>query len=153
MHYSLLSYAATALCSGLLYSPLLAQPLPKVAASALYVNDLSQTGDLFTSAAGSDATGTGSTSAPFATVAAALSAADAGTTTIYIDAGTYSERVVLSKNISLQGAGTATNVPASATVFNGGLADGTQANEVGIYIATSGGTAAAPVVLADFTVR
>ncbi|SNC67805.1 Por secretion system C-terminal sorting domain-containing protein [Hymenobacter gelipurpurascens] len=124
-----------------------------VAAPALYVNNLSLTGDIYTTAIGSDVTGTGSSSAPFATVAAALRAADATTTTIYIDAGTYSERVVLDKNISLQGAGRAIDNPGAATIFNGGLAaSSAQTQETGIYIATPG-SGSVFVKISKLTVR
>ncbi|RZJ90662.1 MAG: DUF1565 domain-containing protein, partial [Hymenobacter sp.] len=97
--------------SGLLPSARAQAPL----AAALYVNDNATSGDVFTSAVGSDALGDGSPAAPFATVARALAQASLTTQTIFIDAGTYSERIVLTKPISLRGAGTATAQPASAT--------------------------------------
>ncbi|UOQ74403.1 DUF1565 domain-containing protein [Hymenobacter cellulosilyticus] len=117
-------------------------------AQALYVNDGAQTGDVYTTNAGNDATGNGSTTAPFATVAKALASANATTTTIFIDAGRYSERVVLNKNINLQGVDTA------RTVFDGGLAPSdVQTRETGIFITTTGGTPASPVTIADLKVR
>ncbi|TGD83021.1 T9SS type A sorting domain-containing protein [Hymenobacter wooponensis] len=113
-------------------------------AQSLYVNDLGSAGDVYTTAPGSP-TGNGTSSAPFATVAAALQAASPNST-IYIDAGTYSERVVLDKNVSLQGAG-------SATIFDGGLAAGNgQTQEAGFFITAAGGSST-PVKLSKFTVR
>ncbi|GAB3852050.1 hypothetical protein GCM10028822_19340 [Hymenobacter terrigena] len=122
------------------------------APAALYVNDGATTGDVFTGAAGSDATGDGSAAAPFATVARALTQAGLTTQTIFIDAGTYAERVVLDKPVSLQGAGTATARPASATIFDGGLvASGTQTSEAGLLIAANGKSSSAPLTVADIT--
>ncbi|WP_167856490.1 T9SS type A sorting domain-containing protein [Hymenobacter metallicola] len=118
------------------------------AAAALYVNDAVQAGDVFTTSAGNDATGNGTSSAPYATVARALASADASTATIFIDAGTYSERVVLNKNVSLQGVDTA------RTVFDGGLAPSdVQTQETGIFITATGGTPTNPLTIADLKVR
>ncbi|UOG75210.1 T9SS type A sorting domain-containing protein [Hymenobacter tibetensis] len=123
-------------------------------ATALYVNDNATTGDVFTTAVGDDVTGNGTAAAPFSTVARALAAADLATQTIFIDAGTYSERVVLNKPVSLQGAGTATAQPASATIFDGGLLPApTQTSEAGLLITVSGGTSNAPLTIADLTVQ
>jgi hypothetical protein len=123
-------------------------------AAALYVNDNATSGDVFTRAAGSDATGDGSAAAPFATVAKALAQADITIRTIFIDAGTYTERVVLNKAIDLQGAGTATARPASATIFDGGLLpDPTQTEEAGILLTVSGGTSSRPLTIAGLTVQ
>lgn len=123
-----------------------------VTAAALYVNDSTTTGDVFTRAAGDDVAGDGSATAPFATVAHALAQADASVRTIFIDAGTYTERVVLDKAISLQGAGTATAQAAAATVFNGGLLPAaTQTSEAGLLITTTGGTPSQPLTIADIT--
>jgi hypothetical protein len=120
--------------------------------TALYVNDSATSGGVFTAAAGNDATGDGSAAAPFATVARALAQADLGTQTIFIDAGTYSERIVLNKPISLQGAGTATSQPSSATIFDGGLLPSpTQTNEAGLLITVSGGTSTNSLTVADLT--
>jgi hypothetical protein len=120
--------------------------------AALYVNDGATTGDVFTSAAGSDDSGDGSAAAPFATVARALAQASATTQTIFIDAGTYAERVVLTKAISLRGAGTATTRPGSATVFDGGLLPSTtQTSEAGLRLATPGGTSSQPLTIAAIT--
>ena len=121
-------------------------------APALYVNDSSTSGDVFTSAIGSDATGDGSAAAPFATVAQALALAGPATQTIFIDAGTYTERVVLNKPVSLQGAGTATAQPTSATIFDGGLLPAaTQTSEAGLRLTVSGGTSSQPLTIADIT--
>ena len=118
----------------------------------LYVNDGATGGDVFTSAAGNDATGDGSAAAPFATVAHALAQAGPATQTVFIDAGTYSERVVLNKAVNLQGAGTATAQPASATVFDGGLLPAAaQTSEAGLLITVSGGTNGNPLTVADIT--
>ncbi len=120
--------------------------------AALYVNDGSLSGDVFTTAAGSDATGDGSAAAPFATVAQALAQAGAGTQTIFIDAGTYAERVVLAKAISLRGAGTAAGQPAHATIFEGGLLPAaTQTSEAGLRLTVSGGTSGQPLTIAGIT--
>ncbi|MBO0361048.1 right-handed parallel beta-helix repeat-containing protein [Hymenobacter sp. BT186] len=121
-------------------------------ATALYVNDGSTTGDMFTSATGNDVTGDGSAAAPFATVSRALLQADLSTQTIFIDAGTYTERIALNKPVSLQGAGTATAQPTSATIFDGGLLPApTQTNEAGLLITVSGGTSGRPLTIADLT--
>lgn len=120
--------------------------------TALYVNDGATTGDVFTSAAGSDATGDGSAAAPFATVARALMQADLTTQTVFIDAGTYTERVVLNKPVSLRGAGTATANSASATVFDGGLQpDAVQTSEAGLLIAANGNSSSMPLTVAGLT--
>ncbi len=120
--------------------------------AALYVNDSSTSGDLFTSAAGSDATGDGSAAAPFATVARALTQADTTTQTIFIDAGTYAERVVLAKAISLRGAGTAAGQPAHATIFDGGLLPAaTQTSEAGLRLTVGGGSSGQPLTIAGLT--
>jgi hypothetical protein len=121
-------------------------------ATVLYVNDGSTSGDVFTSATGNDGTGDGSAAAPFATVARALAQAGPTTQTIFIDAGTYTERVSLNKPVSLQGAGTATASPASATIFDGGLLPATtQTNEAGLRLTVSGGTSSQPLTIADIT--
>ena len=120
--------------------------------TALYVNDGATTGDVFTNAAGSDIAGDGSTAAPFATVARALTQADLTTQTIFIDAGTYAERVVLNKPVSLRGAGTATANSASATVFDGGLQpNAVQTSEAGLLIAANGNSSSMPLTVAGLT--
>ena len=123
-------------------------------AAALYVNDGATTGDVFTSAPGSDTAGNGSTTAPFATVARALAQAGLTTETIFVDAGSYSERVLLDKPVSLRGAGTATARPVSATVFDGGLmADVVQTSEAGLRILVSGNSRSTPLTVAGITFR
>jgi len=80
------------------------QPVPGSCngfATDLYVNDNSQTGDVYTTAIGNDAN-PGTPAAPFATMAHAVSVASAGNT-IYVDAGTYNESVVVNKSISILG--------------------------------------------------
>ncbi|MBF9239864.1 right-handed parallel beta-helix repeat-containing protein [Hymenobacter sp. BT683] len=115
------------------------------------MNDGATAGDVFTSAAGNNTTGNGSAAAPFATVARALALAGATTQTIFIDAGTYAERVVLSKAVNLQGAGTATALPARATIFDGGLvASANQTSVAGLLIAANG-RSGAPLTVADIT--
>ncbi|MDB5235484.1 MAG: C-terminal target protein [Hymenobacter sp.] len=142
------SLAALSLVGGMGISAVAQSTAP----AAFYVNDGATTGDVFTSAAGSDAIGDGSTTAPFATVARALAQAGLTTQTIFIDAGMYAERVVLDKPVSLQGAGTATAQPASATIFNGGLiASATQTSEAGLLIAANGRSSSAPLTVADIT--
>ncbi|MBC6611625.1 T9SS type A sorting domain-containing protein [Hymenobacter sp. BT507] len=121
--------------------------------TALYVNDAATSNDLYTQAAGSDLTGDGTAAAPFATVGRALQVALAGTT-VYVDAGTYTERIVLHKTVHLRGAGTATNRPDGATIFNAGLPQsGARSHEVGLLLTAPGGTAAAPLVIAGLTIQ
>ncbi|HZV69056.1 MAG TPA: autotransporter-associated beta strand repeat-containing protein [Saprospiraceae bacterium] len=72
-------------------------------AADLYVNDNSLSGDTYTTAIGNDATGNGTTSAPFRTIQHAIDVASA-TNTIYVDAGTYNENVNITKALSLRGA-------------------------------------------------
>ncbi|MBY0477045.1 MAG: hypothetical protein K2Q24_05325 [Chitinophagaceae bacterium] len=68
-----------------------------------YVNDNSLTGDVFTSAIGSNSNN-GSQSAPFASISYALTQA-APDDYIYVDAGTFTEQVTTDKGISIFGAG------------------------------------------------
>jgi len=124
------------------------------APTQIYVNDATTSGDRFTKAAGSDLTGNGTADAPYGTVLQALAHAEAGTTTIFIDAGTYTERVVWNKNVSLRGAGTLAADSATATIFDGGLAPSpVQTSETGLFMTASGGTAAAPLILANLTIK
>jgi hypothetical protein len=76
------------------------------AAGKLYVNDGSTSGDASTTAAGNDATGTGTKCAPYATIAKALSLAVNGDS-IVVDAGTYDEQLLVNKSVKLIGAGSA----------------------------------------------
>ncbi|MBW3127616.1 T9SS type A sorting domain-containing protein [Hymenobacter profundi] len=125
----------------------------QTALTALYVNDAATSNDVYTQAAGNDLTGNGTPEAPFATVGRALQTALAGAT-IYVDAGTYTERVVLDKTVHLRGAGTATNRPDGATIFNAGLPQsGARSHEVGLLLTAPGGTVAAPLVISGFTIQ
>ncbi len=72
-----------------------------VNANTYYVNDGSTTGDVYTSATGSDAN-SGSSSDPFATISFAISQASSGDT-IFVDVGTYSETVTVNKAVSIYG--------------------------------------------------
>jgi len=101
-------------------------------AATYYVNDGSTTNDVFTTAVGSNSN-SGTSSAPFATIAYAISTASNGDY-INIDAGTYVESIVVNKRLFLTGtsytvitassacAGTVTTVGiminASQTVIN-----------------------------------
>lgn len=78
-----------------------------------YVDDASNVGDYYTSGslAGNDAN-TGAFTQPFATVNFALSVA-APFDTICVDAGNYSEKVIVTKDISIFGAGN------TLTIFDG----------------------------------
>ncbi|MFL5811108.1 MAG: cadherin-like beta sandwich domain-containing protein, partial [Flavisolibacter sp.] len=67
-----------------------------------YVNDNSTAGDVYTSAVGNDATGTGSTTAPFATLNRAMTAASNGDI-IYVDAGDYTEFINVTKSLRFYG--------------------------------------------------
>ncbi|MBI4179079.1 right-handed parallel beta-helix repeat-containing protein, partial [bacterium] len=77
--------------------------VPFYAGPTWYVNDASTAGDTYTTAVG-DTTGDGSSARPFLTITKALTKAKAGDT-IYVDAGTYTETVVVqTANVSLIGA-------------------------------------------------
>ena len=52
---------------------------------------------------GNDVTGNGTSCAPFATITKAISVAAAGNT-IYVDAGTYAEDVIVNKPLTILGA-------------------------------------------------
>ncbi|OGH55782.1 MAG: hypothetical protein A3I06_11605, partial [Candidatus Lindowbacteria bacterium RIFCSPLOWO2_02_FULL_62_12] len=68
-----------------------------------YVNDASTAGDSFSTAAGSDTSNNGTPTYPYRTITYALSQAKSGDT-IYIDAGTYAETVVIdTDNVALIG--------------------------------------------------
>ncbi|WP_417601296.1 right-handed parallel beta-helix repeat-containing protein [Owenweeksia hongkongensis] len=82
------------------------QPVPgacSVDLTGLYVNDNNTAGDIFTSSIGNDAN-SGTSSAPYLTIQAAVNAADAGDT-IYVDAGAYTEQVEITKDVEIIGAG------------------------------------------------
>lgn len=99
----------------------------------IYVNDNSQTGDVFTTAIGNNAN-QGTKSEPVATISYALTIAQTGDT-IIVDAGTYTEQVIIDKGITIKGAGqnltaittpTATLVPAPGPFTEIGLIETTQ---------------------------
>jgi hypothetical protein len=82
--------------------------------TSYYINDNNATGDLFTSAIGSDANA-GTAASPFATLLKALNTSVAGDI-IYVDAGSYTEQVNITKAITIRGAGkgvTIINSPAA----------------------------------------
>jgi len=76
-----------------------------------YVNNAySSTEDVYTTAAGNDATGNGSASAPYATLSKAVSMAASGDT-IYIDSGSFlTHSITFGKNLTIIGAGTAKTI-------------------------------------------
>ena len=80
------------------------QPVPGSCSSgiAYYVNDGSTTGDVYTTAVGKD-DNSGTPSAPFATINHAISVASSGDL-IFVDAGTYLERLIVNKSYDLRGA-------------------------------------------------
>jgi len=69
--------------------------------NAWYVNDNSTNGDVYTTAAGNNSN-PGNSSAPFQTIAHAVSVAQAGDT-IFVDAGLYFENAVINKQLTLKG--------------------------------------------------
>ncbi|MBS4064108.1 MAG: T9SS type A sorting domain-containing protein [Chitinophagaceae bacterium] len=85
-----------------------------------YVNDNSQTGDLFTTAVGSNAN-YGTAAAPFATLDYAISQARNGDT-IYVDAGTYNltSQLTINKSITILGSNylVSPNDAAVKTIYN-----------------------------------
>lgn len=94
---------------------------PTIGLSTIYVNDNSTTGDIYASAA-FDGSGDGTISDPVNTIADALAMATCGVaTTIYVDAGTYTEENINiadnTDNITITGAG------ASLTIFDGDNSD------------------------------
>ena len=70
--------------------------------TAFYVNDTNTTGDYYTSDKGSDFN-SGTPDAPFSSIGAALSAAGYGDT-IFADAGSYNESLIIDRKIFLLGA-------------------------------------------------
>ena len=70
--------------------------------SAYYVNDTSLTGDYYTSERGSDLN-SGTREAPFVSIGAAIAEAGPGDT-VYADAGTYQESLIIDKRLILMGA-------------------------------------------------
>ncbi|TAD87713.1 MAG: DUF1565 domain-containing protein, partial [Bacteroidetes bacterium] len=73
------------------------------AQSIYFVNDQDSTGDRFTTALGSDSN-PGTVSAPFASIQKAVQLVGAGGQ-VYVDAGTYTEQITISKNMFVYGAG------------------------------------------------
>lgn len=73
------------------------------AQSTWYVNDNVLSGDVFTTAIGNDAN-PGTSVAPFATISKAVAQASSGDV-ILVDAGNYSDNVVVSKRLTIRGAG------------------------------------------------
>ncbi|WP_207495298.1 T9SS type A sorting domain-containing protein [Aridibaculum aurantiacum] len=71
--------------------------------SKFYVNDNTTSGDVFTTAIGSNSN-PGTASAPFATIQHAISQVKEGDT-IYVDAGTYVGQITIDKGVYIQGAG------------------------------------------------
>ncbi|MCC3158820.1 right-handed parallel beta-helix repeat-containing protein [Hymenobacter sp. 15J16-1T3B] len=124
-----------------------------VAQTSIYVNDAATAGDIYTSAPGSDATGTGSAAAPFASVSRAVAAAAPGAT-IFVDAGRYQQAILLDKPVSLQGAGDSLSSPASATIFSDGprTADNVYTGVPALTVAASG-SAAQPMRISRMSLR
>lgn len=97
--------------------------------TTLYVNDNSLTGDSYTTAVGSNGN-PGTPTAPFATIAYAISIAQSGNT-ILVDAGSYAEDIVVNKPLTINGPNAAINpcsgtrvaeaivVPATAAISSG----------------------------------
>ncbi len=115
------------------------QPVPNSCTgiqNKFYVNDNSNVGNIFTTAVGDDINNNGGPSAPLATIANALSKAQSGDT-IFVDAGSYTEIVNVTKDITIRGAGigvTILNGPAGpVTPFSG-------TSETGIIQSTAGVT-------------
>ena len=87
------------------------------AQTTLYVNDGSTAGDAYTSATGSDALGTGSQSAPYATIAKAMSVIATGA--IYVDAGNYSVNgVTIKPSVKLAGLCPASSIITVVSTLN-----------------------------------
>ncbi|REJ81428.1 MAG: HYR domain-containing protein, partial [Bacteroidetes bacterium] len=72
----------------------------------IYVNDASLSGDVFTSAVGSNSN-YGTKTGPYATINHAISKAGPRDT-IYVDAGTYTDNVVVDRRVRIVGAGNST---------------------------------------------
>ncbi|RTQ50635.1 T9SS type A sorting domain-containing protein [Hymenobacter gummosus] len=123
------------------------------AQAPVYVNDASTAGDIYTSAPGNDETGNGSAAAPFASVNRAIAAATNGAT-VFIDAGSYADRIVLDKPVSLQGAGDSLSSPGSATIFRDGprTADGEYEGVPALRL-TATGTVAQPLRISRMSLR
>jgi hypothetical protein len=96
---------------------LLLLAIGSASANRYYVNDLSQAGDVYTTATGSNSN-PGTAAQPFATLTYALTLASANDT-ILVDAGTYADKnlTISLTNLSITGAGS------NATVFNNNFAN------------------------------
>lgn len=93
-------------------------PLTWVQAQSIwYVNDQAQVGDLFTTATGNDSN-PGIASAPFATLGKAIAVASPGDV-VLVDAGTYTENVTVSKQLTIRGAGNGSST--GSTVLSSAL--------------------------------
>lgn len=88
------------------------------AQTSWYVNDESLSGDVFCSAIGNDANA-GTAAAPFRTIGQAITTALSGDI-IYVDAGAYSETVLISKSLTLRGAKYGVHAGPDATPVNRG---------------------------------
>ncbi len=71
-------------------------------ANVVYVNDASTSYDSYTTATGSDITGNGTASSPYATINKAVTMASEGAD-IFVDAGTYAEQVQVPKTLNIIG--------------------------------------------------
>ncbi len=105
------------------------QPMANACNSGIqfYVNDASTANGMYTTAAGNDGN-PGTPSQPFASISHAVSVAPAEAT-IYVDAGTYQEQVIVNKSLNIVGAGrsggSVTKILAPATVPSQPTANGT----------------------------
>ena len=88
-----------------------------LAQTTRYVNDNSTTGDIYTTAVGASGNA-GTSSAPYATIVAAIAASTAGDI-IYVDAGTYTaQAITVNKRIDIRGSGATTIIQNSGgTIF------------------------------------
>ncbi len=117
-----------------------------VSPTKLYVNDGSSASGDYTTAAGNDATGNGSTTAPYATINKAISVAKSADT-IFVDAGSYYEEVVVNKEVTIKGLDSSKTIVYPATsnpVGSGGTLGGNniflvRANNVTIRDLTANG--------------
>ncbi len=104
-----------------------------------YVNDNVYDGnDIYTTAVGNDAND-GSVGAPFRTITKAISVAAAGNT-IFVDAGTFQEQVLISKSLTVTGNDlTKTIIKAPATVNNVSNANASDHRPI-VYASGAGNT-------------
>ncbi len=100
----------------------------------LFVNDNNTAGDVFTTAIGNN-TNAGTAAAPYASLQYAVSQAAPGAI-IYVDAGAYSEQVIIDKGVTIIGAGqtlTSFTPPATTLVPAPG-----SFTEIGLFVTTQG---------------